>query len=68
MKVGDTVFLISGSPALSVIEVEGDEITCSWTDSEERKFCFEAYTLTTNTACQSSESWNNPFESEQDED
>ncbi len=64
-SVGDEVYLISGSPALSVIKVEGNEITCRWKNkrtNEIREFTFESYTLTNDSACYApGKRWDNPF-------
>ncbi|MBD2769374.1 DUF2158 domain-containing protein [Hymenobacter sp. BT664] len=47
--VGDTVKLKSGSPVMTVAEVEGDEVVCIWFDkSQQNKQRFPAATLIKN--------------------
>lgn len=30
LKIGDVVYLKSGSPRMTITEIEGDEVTCVW--------------------------------------
>lgn len=35
IKIGDMVRLNSGGPQMTVTEMDGDELTCKWFDSEQ---------------------------------
>lgn len=48
-KIDDVAYVISGSPKLKVVAVDGDEIMCQWKNprtKETVQWSFERYTLT----------------------
>lgn len=34
LKIGDRVTLASGGPTMLVVDLNGDDITCGWSDGE----------------------------------
>lgn len=53
-KIDETVYVISGSPKLRVVAVNGDEIMCQWTNRKTKEtvqWSFERYTLTHDEKC-----------------